>query len=260
MSRSAIEQAARELREAYGSEPVEPIRERLLENLPELGYEVQEINTRFWEAQGRKIVGRKIGLTSSAVQSQLGVHEPDYGILFKDMEVPDRGRFSAASVHQPRAEGELAFGLKAALNDPDASEAEVEEAIEWMAPAIEIVGSRVRDWQIRIVDTVADNASSGMFVVGSDRRTFRRAEADGLSMELLEDDRVVSAGAASACLGSPVTALTWLARKMAAVGRPLGAGDLVLSGAFGPLAPMASGHRYRLKMSGFAELWIDCTD
>ncbi|MBX9896458.1 MAG: fumarylacetoacetate hydrolase family protein [Qipengyuania sp.] len=260
MERSAIEQAARELRDAYQSQPVEPIRERLLENLPELGYEVQEINTRFWEAQGRKIVGRKIGLTSQAVQSQLGVHEPDYGILFEDMGVPDRGSFSVASVHQPRAEGELAFGLKAALGNPDATEAEVEAAIEWMAPAIEIVGSRVRDWQIQLVDTIADNASSGMFVVGSDHRPFDRAAADGLSMELLEDERMVSSGLASACLGSPVTALTWLARKMAVVGRPLAIGDLVLSGAFGPLAPIAAGHRYTLRMKGFADLWIDCTD
>lgn len=259
MKQNIIEQAARELRYAYGSSPVDPICGRLVEDRAEIGYAVQEINTRLWEGQGRRIVGRKIGLTSPAVQAQLGVGEPDYGILFEDMNVPAGGRFAVGSVSQPRAEGELAFGLKGDLADPDASEDEIAQAIEWMAPAIEIVGSRVRDWQIRLVDTIADNASSGLFVIGDDRRPFDRAEVDRLSMELLEDDETISAGPSSACLGSPVVALAWLARKMSAVGRPLRRGELVLSGAFGPLAPMRPGHRYTLRMDGFDQVQVDYT-
>lgn len=260
MERTAIEQAAHELRTAYDSGTVEPISGRLVEDTPEIGYAVQDINTRVWLAQGRRIVGCKIGLTSPAVQALLGVNEPDFGILFEDMAVPHGGGFSARTVLQPRAEGELAFALKAALTGADVREDEVIDAIDWMAPAIEIVGSRVRDWKLRLVDTIADNASSGRFAVGADRRPFDRGAVDAMAMELLEDDRAVSAGPATACLGSPVVALTWLARKMVEVGRPLVAGSIVLSGAFGPLAPMTPGHRYRLRMSGFDELSIDCTE
>jgi 2-keto-4-pentenoate hydratase len=260
MNRQAIEQAARELREAYRLGPVEPIGDRLVENTAEVGYAVQDINTDLWIAEGRRLAGRKIGLTSQAVQSQLGVDQPDFGMLFEDMAVPAGGRFSADRILQPRAEGELAFGLGAPLDRPDLSEADVLTAVEWMAPAIEIVGSRVRDWKIRLVDTIADNASSGLYVIGDDRRPADRPAIDALSMELLEDDQVVSAGPATACLGSPVTALAWLARKMVKVGRPLGAGDIVLSGAFGPLAPMTPGHRYTLRLSGFADLWVDLVD
>lgn len=255
-----LEQAARELREAYVGSPVEPISGRLVEDQPVIGYQVQDINTRLWESQGRHIVGRKIGLTSPAVQAQFGVHEPDFGILFADMEVPDGGRFSVSSVHQPRAEGELAFGLKTAISDPNAAEADVAAAIEWMAPAIEIVGSRVRDWKIRLVDTIADNASSGMFVIGRDRQPYDPAVVPNLTMTLLEDDQLVSSGVSSACLGGPLNALVWLARKMAEVGRPLGEGEIVLSGAFGPLAAIRTGHRYTLKMSGFAAVSLDCAD
>lgn len=259
MNYTAIAQAAHELLTAYDTGPVAPIGGRLVENKPEIGYAVQDLNTEAWLAAGRRIVGRKIGLTSPAVQSQLGVHEPDFGILFDDMAVPHGGCFSAASVLQPRAEGELAFGLRAALTAADLREEDVIEAIDWMAPAIEIVGSRVQDWKIQLVDTIADNASSGRFVVSEERKPFDRAAVETMSMELLEDERTISSGPASACLGSPVIALTWLARKMVEVGRPLDAGSVVLSGAFGPLAPMAAGYRYRMRMSGFEELWIDCT-
>jgi 2-keto-4-pentenoate hydratase len=257
MNSSRLEQAARELRQAYGGTPIDPIGARLVENDPAVGYAVQNINTKAWLEEGRRIAGRKIGLTSPAVQAQLGVHEPDFGILFEDMAVPSGGRFEAGNVLQPRCEGELAFRLRADLVGDDLDEATVIEAVEWMTPAIEIVGSRVRDWKIALVDTIADNASSGLFVLGDDRRPFDRAKIDELTMELLEDEQVVSAGAASACLGSPVLALTWLARKMVEVGRPLEAGSVVLSGAFGPLAPMNAGHRYRLRMTGFDELFVD---
>lgn len=260
MNRQAIALAARELRDAYRLGPVDPIADRLVENTAEVGYAVQNINADLWIAEGRRLVGRKIGLTSHAVQSQLGVDQPDFGMLFDDMEVPAGGSFQADRVLQPRAEGELAFGLCAPLDRRDLSEADVLAAVEWMAPAIEIVGSRVRDWKIRLVDTIADNASSGLYVIGEDRRPADRAAIDALAMELLEDGHVVSAGPATACLGSPVTAFAWLARKMVEVGRPLGAGDIVLTGAFGPLAPMTPGHRYTIRMSGFADLWVDVVD
>lgn len=260
MTEDAVHRAALELREAYHTGAIDPVVDRLVPNDPLIAYRIQEINTAHWIAEGRQLVGRKIGLTSPAVQAQLGVGEPDFGMLFADMAVAPGGAFAAASVSQPRAEGELAFGIRRALTDPAVDDAAVGDAVEWMAPAIEIVGSRVRDWQIRIADTVADNASSARYAIGDDRRPFDRAVIDALTMELFEDAVRVSHGPATACLGSPVTALAWLARKMVEVGRPLAAGDIVLSGAFGPLAPMTAGRHYRLAMSGFADIVVDCAD
>lgn len=257
MDLNPLDQAARELRQAYGGTPVDPISGRLVANDPAIGYAVQNINTELWLREGRRIVGRKIGLTSPAVQAQLGVHEPDFGILFEDMAVPEGGTFEAGSILQPRCEGELAFGISVPLTGDDLCVEAVADAVAWIGPAIEIVGSRVRDWKIGLVDTIADNASSGLFVLGDDRRPFDRALIDGLTMELLEDEQVVSAGPATACLGSPVLALTWLARKMVEVGRPLEAGSVILSGAFGPLAPMSPEHRYRLHMSGFDDVVVN---
>ena len=258
MTDDAVHRAALELRDAYCNGPVDPIADRLVPNDAGIGYRIQELNTAFWVGEGRRLSGRKIGLTSAAVQSQLGVGEPDFGMLFADMAIASGGSFAAASVSQPRAEGELAFGIDRDLADPGLDEAAICDAVAWMAPAIEIVGSRVRDWRIRIADTVADNASSARYCIGDDRRPFDRAAIDGLSMELFEDGDMVSHGPATACLGSPVNALVWLTRKMVAVGRPLAAGDIVLSGAFGPLAPMAAGHRYRLAMCEFEDVVVDC--
>lgn len=258
MTDEALYRAALELREAYYNGPIDPIADRLIPNDAAIGYRVQELNTSFWLGEGRRLSGRKIGLTSAAVQSQLGVGEPDFGMLFADMEVTSGGSFAAASVSQPRAEGELAFCLNRDLTDPRLDEAAIADAVAWMAPAIEIVGSRVRGWRIRIADTVADNASSARYCIGDDRRPFDRAAIDGLSMELFEDETAVSCGPATACLGSPVNALVWLALKMVEVGRPLVAGDIVLSGAFGPLAPMTPDHSYRLAMSGFDDVVVDC--
>lgn len=258
MTDDAIHRAALELRDAYRNGPVDPIADRLVPNDAEIGYRIQELNTAFWLNEGRRLSGRKIGLTSPAVQSQLGVGEPDFGMLFADMAITPGGSFAAVSVSQPRAEGELAFGIDRDLTDPELDEAAICDAITWMAPAIEIVGSRVKDWRIRIADTVADNASSACYCIGDDRRPFDRVKIDGLAMELFDGDEIVSQGPATACLGSPVNALIWLTRKMIAVGRPLAAGDVVLSGAFGPLAPMIAGHRYRVAMSGFEDVVLDC--
>ncbi len=251
------EQAAKELWTAYQDGPIEPIADRLVTNTAEAGYRVQEFNTQRSLDAGRRLVGRKIGLTSEAVRQQIGVDEPDFGMLFADMEIANGGSFRAAELHQPRAEGELAFGVGSDLVDADAIEADVRSSLGWMAPAIEIVDSRIVDWRCRIADTVADNASSGRFVIG-ERQPVDIEGIGSLTMKLFEDGRAISDGTASACMGNPLNAVAWLARRMIDLGRPLIAGDIILSGAFGPLSPIKGGHVYRIEMGGLGAASAKC--
>lgn len=177
MSREEIgnfEQLARRLRGAYGATAVAPLRDGLDPADGVGAYTVQDINTRFWASQGRRIVGRKIGLTAKAVQAQLGVDQPDYGVLFADMQIADRGVLPASRVIQPKAEAEIALILKSDISAPDASRADVLAAAECAVAAIEIVDSRIADWKITFADTVADNGSSAFFVLGEERKSFSR--------------------------------------------------------------------------------------
>jgi 2-keto-4-pentenoate hydratase len=253
MDSSAVEAAALALRAAYDGSPIEPISDRLLPNTAEAGYAVQDVNTRWWLAQGRRAVGAKIGLTSAAVQQQIGVDEPDFGILFEDMAVADGDEVPFASLHQPRAEGEIVFHLGEDLAGAELNSARVRQAIDWAAPAIEVVASRIDGWRCRIADTVADNASAGLFVVGAPRRPLSEFEPATAGMTLFADDQEVSSGTGLACMGDPLNAVLWLARRFQDVGRPLRAGDLVLSGALGPLVWLAPGVRYRLSIQGLGE-------
>ena len=163
------EDLARRLREAYSSGAVPPLRDGLDPVDVAGAYAVQTINTRFWEGQGRRIVGRKAGLTAKAVQTQLGVDQPDFGVLFDDMRVADGGKLDSSRCLQPKAEAEIAFVLGADLPSPQTTPDEVAAAVATVHAAIEIVDSRIADWKITFADTVADNGSSAFFVL-SDRR------------------------------------------------------------------------------------------
>ncbi len=160
---------ALKLREAYKQGQVPPIRNHLLENSGDVNtaYDIQDINTSFWLAEGRRIVGRKIGLTSRAVQQQLDVDSPDMGVLFADMAVPSGNTVNLSSMLQPKIEAEVALILGADLDYPACTTADIISAIDYLLPAIEIVDSRVKNWGIKIWDTVADNASSAGFVLGN---------------------------------------------------------------------------------------------
>jgi 2-keto-4-pentenoate hydratase len=246
-----LKAAAERLREAHATRvPCAPVRELLDEHDVDAGYAVQELNTEHWLGEGRRLVGRKIGLTSSAVQSQLGVDQPDYGMLFADMAYADGEPIPASVLVQPRAEGEIAFRLARDLDSDALTVADVMSAIDYAVAAIEVVGSRVADWDIRIVDTVADNASSGVFVLGTEPRSLADFDPFLCGMVLERRGEPISTGAGAACLGNPLTATLWLARKMVEVGRPLRAGDLVLSGALGPLVPVSPGDVLELRISG----------
>lgn len=203
-------------------------------------YQVQRRLTERRLAAGARIVGRKIGLTSAAVQAQIGVDRPDFGVLFDDMRYADGAEIPIGRLLQPKAEAEVAFLLERDIedaSDPDA----VRAAVALAFPALEIVDSRVADWCIGITDTVADNASSGVFVIGAHGVGLDTVEPVDVVMTMRRGDEVVSQGTGRDCLGDPLNALRWLAATTIEVGTPLRAGDLVLSGALGPMVPVSAG-------------------
>ncbi|MFA7637739.1 MAG: fumarylacetoacetate hydrolase family protein [Parvibaculum sp.] len=220
-------------------------------------YAVQEINTRRWLAEDRKIVGRKIGLTSKAVQAQLGVNEPDYGMLWGDLAFTDGDTVPSARFMQPRVEAEIAFVMEREVTSPEATLTELIAAIGYALPSVEIVDSAIADWKITLADTIADNASAGGFALGAGPRMVTDVDLRLCGMLLTKNGKHVSLGVGAACLGHPLFATLWLARKMAEVGRPLEAGDIVLSGALGPMADAAPGDRFTVEIQGFAPFGIE---
>ncbi len=254
-SQTNIEKAAEEIYQSYLSgTPCDPIRDLLPDGDVDAAYQVQEINTGKWLSEGRRLVGRKIGLTSKAVQTQLGVDQPDYGMLFADMDVPDGEEVGIGKVSQPKVEAEVAFVLAEDLDEEQLTAADIISSIDYAVAAIEIVGSRIANWDIRILDTIADNASSGLFVLGHQPRKLSEFDPRQCGMVMERRGEPVSMGAGVACRGSPVTAALWLARKMAGVGRPLKKGDIILSGALGPMVPVEPGDVVEARIEGLGSV------
>jgi 2-keto-4-pentenoate hydratase len=250
-----IEKAAAAIRSAYDTgEACAPVRELIGETNLEAAYAVQEINTKHWLDAGRRPVGRKIGLTSKVVQTQLGVDQPDYGMLYADMDVGDSEEVALGRVIQPRVEAEIFFVLGDDLDEEQLTTADVMNAIDYAVAGIEIVGSRVADWNIRITDTIADNASSGLFVLGQQPKLISEFDLRLCGMVMERKGEPISVGAGAACLGSPINATLWLARMMAKVGRPLMRGDIVLSGALGPMVPVSPGDVVEARISGLGSV------
>lgn len=237
---SSVEAAAARLLAAQSGPPTEPVRDLIGATDIDLAYKVQERVIGAKLAAGAKVVGRKIGITSQAVMDQVGVEQPDFGFLLDEMSFGDGEPIPFARLLQPRAEVEVAFVLATDLAG-NADAAEVQAAVAYASPAIEVVDSRVRDWDIAITDTVADNASSGVFVLGAAQVPLTDFEPKDVTMSLERDGEELSAGVGAACLGDPLNALAWLARAAAHYGSPLRRGDVVLSGALGPLAPIEAG-------------------
>ncbi len=233
---------------------IDPVRERLPANDVAAAYAVQDANTRRWVAEGRRVVGRKIGLTSQAVQKQLGVDQPDFGMLFADMAYADGEDLPWARLHQPKCEAEVALVLQHDLDRDGLTVADVIRATAFALPAIEIVGSRIAGWKIGIVDTVADNASSGLYVLGDTPVPLAGLDLRlaGMVMELKGEP--VSVGVGAACLGHPLHAALWLARTMVGVGQPLKAGDTVLTGALGPMVAARPGDVFEARIEGLGSV------
>ena len=251
----SVESAAALLKAAVAKrQPIAPLRERLALVSPEAAYSVQEANTRAWLAEGRRLVGRKIGLTSLAVQAQLGVDQPDFGMLFADMAVGNGEPVALERLIQPKVEAEIALILGRDLTQERHTYADLIRATDYALPAIEIVDSRIEKWNIKFVDTVADNASSGLFVLGGRPRLLREFDIAACAMAMKRGDEGVSRGSGRACLGSPLNAAVWLADTMVRCGRPLLAGDIVLTGALGPMVAVQAGDRFDVNIEGLGQV------
>jgi 2-keto-4-pentenoate hydratase len=243
--------------------PCAPVRDLIgTDDLP-AAYAVQQGLVQRRLDAGAKVVGRKIGATSEAVQRQLGVDQPDFGYLLDEMDVShgvDGTPISMRALLQPRVEAEVAFVLGSDIAPDDEADITLEAvraAVDVAIPALEIVDSRIADWQIGFTDTVADCASSGLFVVGRDGRKLDEVEPRDVVMSLTINGEERSAGTGAACLGDPLEALRWLAVQAFRFGDPLRAGQVILSGALGPFVPFAPGDRVAASISGFEPLVVE---
>ena len=246
--------------------PCAPVRDLIgTDDLP-AAYAVQQGLVKRRLSGGVTVVGRKIGATSEAVQRQLGVDQPDFGYLLSDLDVSHGAKDAAGTpismrtLLQPRVEAEVAFALAhdvAPATEEEITIDAVRAAVDVALPALEIVDSRIADWQIGFTDTVADNASSGLFVVGREGRKLDELEPRDVVMSLTINGEERSAGTGAACLGDPLEALRWLAVQAWRFGDPLRAGHLILSGALGPFVPFAPGDRVSASISGFDPLVVE---
>lgn len=202
------------------------------------------------EKDGERVIGKKIGVTSKAVQDMLGVHQPDFGFLTDRMWITGDIDIAREGLIQPRAEAEIAFILRDGLKGPGVTAGQVVAATESVAPCFEIVDSRIRDWKIGIVDTVADNASCGVFVIGEARAAPAGLDLPGLHVTVTKNGAPLSEGYGSAVQGSPAEAVAWLANTLGAYGVSLEPGDIILSGSLVPLAPAAAGDVFEMELHG----------
>lgn len=231
ISDTAVDQSARLLLEAYRTrQPIAP----LTATFPDLtiadAYRIQLAQVEAWRADGRRVLGRKVGLTSPAMQAQMGVTQPDFGHLTDDMFFAEHAPVAADRFLQPRAEPEVAFVLGRDLVGPGVTVAAAAAAVDFVLPALEIIDSRIADWQIGIVDTIADNASSGGLVLGSTARRLGEIDLRLGGCVLHRNGEIAGTGAGGAVLGSPLNSLAWLANTLGEQGESLQAGQVILPG------------------------------
>jgi len=230
--------------------PCSPIRHLIGEDNIKGAYDIQEALNSARLEKGASIVGAKIGLTSKAVQEQLGVNQPDYGMLFDDMQIDNGGTVEWNELMQPKAEAEVAFVIKNDLEGHPISRVKLIGSIKEAFVSIEVVGSRIKDWDIGITDTIADNASSSHFVLGDRPTMLTEVDLQRARMELKKNGKVVSHGKAGDSMDSPINALLWLANKMSELGNPIKAGSIILTGALGPTVDLKPGDRLEATIEG----------
>jgi len=256
MDQQVIQAIADELDHARHSRtPVEPLTDRYERFSVADAYAVQMANvTRALVIGGRTRIGRKIGLTSKAMQQMFGVSEPDYGVLLDDMILDSESPVPLSRLIQPKIESEIAFLLKKPLQGPGVTIARVMQATDGVMPAFEIVDSRIQKWRIKLADTVADNASSGMLVVGSCMADLKRIDLPSMGMVFEHNGRVIATAAGAEVLGHPAVAVAWLANKLAEYEQGLEAGDIVLSGALTKAVEVAEGDSFRATFGGLGSV------
>ena len=251
MDKTLITQLGDELHSALVARTVvDPLTTRYPDITVEEAYHMQQRMIERRMQAGERIVGKKIGVTSRAVMNMLGVYRPDFGYLLDGMIYNEGQSIEISTLIQPKAEGEIAFILKKDLMGPGVTNAEVLAATECVMPCFEIVDSRIRDWKIKIQDTVADNASCGVFVLGDQAVDPRKIDLSLCGMVLERNGEIIATGAGAAALGSPVNAVTWLANTMGQLGIPLKAGEVILSGALAAMFPAKAGDNFRVSIGG----------
>lgn len=260
MNQESIKNCGNELYEAMTNRStVAPLTERFPDITIEDAYYIslQMLNRRL-EA-GEKVIGKKIGVTSKAVQNMLNVHQPDFGFLTDKMVFSDEMPISEKLI-QPKAEGEIAFVLKKDLIGPGITNADVLAATEAVMPCFEVVDSRIKDWKIKIEDTVADNASCGLFVMNDKAAVDPRSiDLSTCGMVVEKNGATLSTGAGAAALGSPVNCVAWLANTLGQFDIPLKAGEIILSGSLVPLEPVVAGDVMNVKIGGMGNCQVRFT-
>ncbi len=260
MDLALLEKLAERLREARNTGvPIEPISKVIGTSDHDAAYFIQNINTNYKLHEDVRIIGRKIGLTSKRVQAQIGVTEPDYGILFNDMEILNGSQVSMSQLMQPKVEAEIVFVLKNDLKMENMVLTDVINAIDYVLGSIEIVGSRIRDWQIAITDTIADNASSSHFVLAHKPVKLDNIDLLKTSMQMFKNTELVVEGKGSDCLGSPLNAVLWLANKMVEREQPLRKGDVILSGALAPMVNVKGGDVIKVEFDTLGVVEVEFT-
>ena len=251
MKQTQIDQLGDELYQALVKrEVLEPLTNRVDDITIEDAYQIQQRMLSRRIDAGEAVIGKKIGVTSKAVQNMLGVHQPDFGWLTDGMVYNEGESIPIDTLIQPKAEGEIAFVLKHDIQGPGVTAADVLRATEGVMACFEIVDSRIRDWKIKIQDTVADNASCGVFVLGSALVDPREVDLVTCGMVLEKNGEVAVTGAGAATLSSPVNAVVWLINMLGSLGIGLKAGEVVLSGALGAMVPVAAGDSLRVTIGG----------
>ncbi|ACO77108.1 4-oxo-4-pentenoate hydratase, XylJ [Azotobacter vinelandii CA] len=258
MRQALLNQYADELyRSLADRRPIAPLTERDPDLSLEEAYQIQmRVLARRLDADGEKVIGKKIGVTSRVVMDLLKVDQPDFGHLTSGMLREDGAAIEAASLIAPKAEGEIAFVLKHELAGPGVTVADVLRATEFVVPCFEIVDSRIADWKIRIQDTVADNASSALFVLGDAAVDPRRLDLGVVGMTLEVNGEIAATGAGAAALGHPANAVAWLANTLGRLEMPLKAGEVILSGSLSTMLPVKAGDNLRIGIGGIGSAGV----
>ncbi len=249
------EQAAHALLGAYASGvPIPPLQEKFGPLTIDDAYLIQVAQVDSWTRAGRRILGHKVGLTSAAMQRQLGVDRPDFGHLMDDMFFAENAPIDVERFLQPRVEPEVAFVLKKPLKGPGVTVAEAIGAIDFVLPALEIIDSRIRDWKIGIIDTISDNASSGGVVLGSTPVSVFDVDLRTSGCVLTRTAEIVGTGAGGAVLGSPLSSLMWLANTVGTRGVVLEAGHVILPGSITASVGVAPGDTFTATFAGIGSV------